>query len=212
MQTAPTAIDSRRLNRAPPKLCAVSSVRSKVRLTHTPRARQPSGTRVCSGLDITSRNEVEKSSQYISLPHSFTSQRNPTAAAASKAKPGAPDGDSPDKKEKAINALPLTLHPRGPGTYPARIVLSSDYDIRVLDVEFHSAKLSQEAELEFADDLTDIMTVARDGCHAVYFGSDERMALRGYERLLLERAPERGGLGGPRWRAAQTRRWIHSAR
>jgi len=93
--------------------------------------------------------EVEKSSQYISLPDSFTSQRNPTAAAASKAKPGASDGDSPDKKDKATNALPLTLHPRGPGTYPARIVLTSDYDIRVLDVEFHSAKLSQEAELEF---------------------------------------------------------------
>lgn len=47
------------------------------------------------------------------------------------------------------NVLPLTLHPKMPGTYPTRVTLVSMYDVRVFDVEFAAQSSGTRAKLEF---------------------------------------------------------------
>lgn len=53
------------------------------------------------------------------------------------------------------NTLRLTLHPAGPGVYPGKVVLVSDGDVRVLDVEFVAVRTSQEVTLEFINPARD---------------------------------------------------------
>lgn len=53
------------------------------------------------------------------------------------------------------NALRVTLHPAGAGTYPSKIVLASVDDIRVLDLEFVALRSGQQATLEFSGPARD---------------------------------------------------------
>ena len=53
------------------------------------------------------------------------------------------------------NTLRLTLHPAGPGVYPGKVVLVSDGDVRLLDVEFVAVRTSQEVTLEFINPARD---------------------------------------------------------
>lgn len=53
------------------------------------------------------------------------------------------------------NTLRLTLHPAGPGVYPSKVVLVSDGDVRLLDVEFVAVRTSQEVTLEFNNPARD---------------------------------------------------------
>ena len=53
------------------------------------------------------------------------------------------------------NTLRLTLHPAGPGVYPGKVVLVSDGDVRLLDVEFVAVRTSQEVTLEFNNPARD---------------------------------------------------------
>ena len=51
--------------------------------------------------------------------------------------------------DAGFNLLPVTIEPRGAGVYPCRVVLSSQCDVRVLDLEFSAASGSHTAELDF---------------------------------------------------------------
>lgn len=53
------------------------------------------------------------------------------------------------------NTLRLTLHPAGPGAYPGKVVLVSDGDVRLLDVEFVAVRTSQAVTLEFINPARD---------------------------------------------------------
>ncbi len=63
---------------------------------------------------------------------------SPPAAAA--AAPLVPQG----------NVVPLAVKPIGPGVYPTRLLLTSDVDVRVVDLELMGQVLTQEYQLEFA--------------------------------------------------------------
>jgi len=47
------------------------------------------------------------------------------------------------------NTLVVTLHPKGPGMYPGKIVLKSAVDVRVVDLEFVATASNVSATLEF---------------------------------------------------------------
>ncbi|GAX74871.1 hypothetical protein CEUSTIGMA_g2317.t1 [Chlamydomonas eustigma] len=60
---------------------------------------------------------------------------------------------APEKSSMSVldlNTIPLTLKPIGPGIYPTRLLLTSNLDVRVMDVELMSQTMTQSFQLDFA--------------------------------------------------------------
>jgi hypothetical protein len=76
------------------------------------------------------------------------------AAAAARAAFGSTNGSSGGQQQQGLdgagkdNVLRLGLKPVGVGIYPARLVLTSPYDVRVVDIEVTAQSLGQSCVLE----------------------------------------------------------------
>ena len=76
--------------------------------------------------------------------------KGPAGAAAATATTTAAAGKKAGGAAKMPLVLPVTFHPRGPGVYPGKITLTSDCDVRVVEVEGKSRSPGMSADLDFS--------------------------------------------------------------
>eukprot|EP00755_Sulcionema_specki_P010722 Sspe_Gene.7078::Locus_2392_Transcript_2_2_Confidence_0.625_Length_8917::g.7078::m.7078 len=69
--------------------------------------------------------------------------------------------DGAHKKQKQLVkpiAFNVTFNPRGPGVYPGKIILTSHYDVRVIEMEGKSRSPGMRGELDFACTARQVIT------------------------------------------------------
>ena len=90
---------------------------------------------------------VHAHSTYMTIAPAITLVQNP--AKAKKEMTAGADGKPREVTIAGDNTMAVNLTPKGAGVYPAKVVLSSPFDVRVLLLEFTAASKETAASLEF---------------------------------------------------------------
>ena len=89
---------------------------------------------------------ISQTNTLVTCPDSITLFNRPIGSAGvGGEQPGSPQGPRPPEPAAASqpNTLRLNLKPIGTGIYPTRVLLTSQYDTRVVDLELTAQTMTQ---------------------------------------------------------------------
>eukprot|EP01065_Artemidia_motanka_P047272 TRINITY_DN736_c0_g1_i2.p1 TRINITY_DN736_c0_g1~~TRINITY_DN736_c0_g1_i2.p1 ORF type:complete len:2968 (+),score=1059.89 TRINITY_DN736_c0_g1_i2:73-8904(+) len=96
------------------------------------------------------RYKVEYTSPFFSGPKEVVSRPPPAV--------DTDDARKNKQLQRPPTNFPVTFNPKGPGVYPARIILTSHYDVRVIDIEGKSRSPGMKADLDFSCHARQVIT------------------------------------------------------